>query len=200
MKIIDRIHGSRVFPRRINRLKELLAQAIPTGSTVLDIGCGDGSLAALLLETRHDLSITGLEVLKRPTPRIPVILFDGKHIPFEDHSFDIVMFVDVLHHTVDPMVLLREAARVARVGLVIKDHVANGFFAKTRLRIMDYVGNARHGVSLPYNYWTEKQWQAAQAELRVKPAILIRDLRLYPAAADAVFGANLHFMARFEAA
>jgi SAM-dependent methyltransferase len=200
MNILDRIHGSRVFPRRVNRLKELLAAVIPAGSSVLDVGCGDGSLAALISEARPDLSITGLEVLKRPTTRIPVTLFDGEHIPFGDRSFDVVMFVDVLHHTLDPMVLLREAVRVARLGLVIKDHIAKGILAKTRLRFMDYVGNARHGVSLPYNYWTEKQWQAAQTELRMKPAILNRDLRLYPAPAEAVFGADLHFVGRFEAA
>lgn len=200
MKILDRIHESHVFPRRINRLKQLLADAIPAGSSVLDVGCGDGSLAALMLETRADLNITGLEVHKRATTKIPVILFDGEHIPFGDLSFDIAMFVDVLHHTLDPMVLLREAARVARRGLVIKDHITEGILAKTRLRFMDYVGNARHGVSLPYNYWTEKQWLAAQAELRVKPVVLNRDLGLYPALADTVFGANLHFVGRFEGA
>jgi ubiquinone/menaquinone biosynthesis C-methylase UbiE len=200
MKLVDRIHGSRIFPRRVTRLKQLLDKAIPAGASVLDVGCGDGSLAAMLLESRPDLSITGLEVLARPATRIPVQLFDGTHIPFEDRSFDIVMFVDVLHHTVDPMVLLREAARVARLGVVIKDHVAQGLFAKTRLRLMDYVGNARHGVSLPYNYWTEKQWREAQSELGIKPVVLIRDLGLYPTPADAVFGANLHFVGRFEAA
>jgi hypothetical protein len=98
------------------------------------------------------------------------------------------------------MVLLREAARVARVGLVIKDHFAKGILAKTRLRFMDYVGNARHGVSLPYNYWTEKQWRAAQSQLGMEPAFLVRDLALYPVPADVVFGANLHFIARLEAA
>ena len=200
MKLLDRIHGSRVFPRRVHRLKKLLADAIPPGATVLDVGCGDGSLAALLLEQRPDLTITGLEVLNRPTTHIPVRLFDGMTIPFADRSFDLVMFVDVLHHTGDPMVLLREAARVARLGLVIKDHIAKGILAKTRLRFMDYVGNARHGVSLPYNYWTERQWHAAQDELRLKPAVLIHDLGLYPKPADAVFGANLHFVGRFEAA
>ncbi len=200
MTILDRIHGSRVFPRRVKQLTKHLAEAIPAGSSVLDVGCGDGSLAALLLEARPDLSITGLEVLARPSTKIPVELFDGARIPFPDRSFDIVMFVDVLHHTPDPMVLLREAARVARLGLVIKDHFAKGILAKTRLRFMDYVGNARHGVSLPYNYWTEKQWRAAQSQLGLQPALLVRDLALYPVPADVVFGANLHFIARLEAA
>ena len=55
------------------------------------------------------------------------------------------MFVDVLHHTDDPMVLLREAGRVASGFVLIKDHTQNGILAGRRLRFMDWVGNARHG-------------------------------------------------------
>jgi hypothetical protein len=56
------------------------------------------------------------------------------------------------------MILLREAARVARKIVLIKDHTLNGLFAAQRLRFMDKVGNARHGVSFPYNYWPKQRW------------------------------------------
>ena len=56
--------------------------------------------------------------------------FDGRTIPFDDGTFDAVTFVDVLHHTDDATVLLREAARVASTAVVIKDHLADGFLAK----------------------------------------------------------------------
>ena len=48
--------------------------------------------------------------------------FDGKSIPHGENSFDVVMFVDVLHHASQPMTLLREAVRVARQAIVIQDN------------------------------------------------------------------------------
>ena len=46
------------------------------------------------------------------------------------------MFVDVLLHTLDPMILLREAIRVARQTVVIKDHTLDGLLAGPTLRAM----------------------------------------------------------------
>jgi hypothetical protein len=36
---------------------------------------------------------------------------------------DLIANVDVLHHTTEPMILLREASRVARQVILIKDHL-----------------------------------------------------------------------------
>ena len=120
---------------------------------------------------------------------------DGEKIPFDDRSFDVVMFVDVLHHTQDPMVLLREAARVSRVSILLKDHNDNGVFSNTTLRMMDWVGNSPHGVALPYNYWKRRAWDAAFAEVGVEPKVKIEKLGLYPALIDKVCGRQLHFIA-----
>ena len=72
-----------------------------------------------------------------------------------------VTFVDVLHHAADPRALLAEGARVARHSLVIKDHLLRGFLAGPTLRFMDRIGNERHGVSLPYDYWRPETWTHA---------------------------------------
>ena len=106
--------------------------------------------------------------------------------------------MDVLHHTEDPTILLREAARVAASDVLIKDHFRKGFAAQQRLRLMDWVGNARFGVSLPYNYWTEEQWQSAWQKIGLRPARLVTDLKLYPALADSIFGAQLHFIGELK--
>jgi hypothetical protein len=82
-------------------------------------------------------------------------------LPFHSKSWDTVMFCDVLHHADDAIGMLREAARVARHSVIIKDHLAEGVLARPVLRLMDFVGNAPHGVTLPYNYFERAQWASA---------------------------------------
>jgi SAM-dependent methyltransferase len=162
---------------------------------VLDVGCGDGRLARLIADKRPDISICGIDVRQRKDPAMPVETFDGKSIPYGDGSFDVVMFVDVIHHADQPMMLLREAARVARQAILIKDHLVEGPFAYLTLQLMDWVGNARHGVSLPYNYWTLAKWHGVFDKLRLNITFWESDLRLYPFPADLILGRSLHFIA-----
>jgi SAM-dependent methyltransferase len=193
---IEKVHGSYVARRRIQVLAEHLAGMLPPNVSVLDVGCGDGSLAKLVQDLRPDVRMRGIDVLVRPQTAVPVEPFDGTHIPAADGSYDVVMFVDVLHHTNDPLVLLREARRVARHGVLLKDHTRNGLLAGPTLRFMDGVGNARYGVALPYNYWRREQWLAAFRELGLNVEIWQPNLGLYPAWANWLFGRSLHFIAR----
>lgn len=198
MTAIDYIHGQHVFSRRVRVLSQHLAHALPQGASVLDVGCGDGSIARRILDHRPDLSLEGIDVLIRPETAIPVLPFDGTTIPHPDNSFDAVMFVDVLHHTEDPMVLLKEAVRVARKGILIKDHLREGMLAGPTLRFMDWVGNARHNVVLPYNYWRERQWREAFQTLGLNVQHWQTNLNLYPAWANWCFGRKLHVVTWLE--
>jgi SAM-dependent methyltransferase len=192
------LHQKLVFGRRVNVLSSWFAEVTPLHSRVLDVGCGDGLISSVLQRKRPDLDIAGIDVLARDVSHIAVELFDGTHIPYSDGAFDFVLFSDVLHHTADPAVLLREASRVASRGLIVKDHYRKGLGAGARLRLMDWVGNARFGVSLPYNYWTEQQWKTSWNQVGLRPEQLITRLGLYPLPADWLFGAQLHFIARLE--
>ena len=199
MSVIARVHGGYVAGRRVQVLAAHLAELLPLESSVLDVGCGDGSLAKLIRDRRPDVQMRGIDVLVRDRTAIPVEPFDGFHIPAADGAYDVVMFVDVLHHTDDPRVLLREARRVARRNILLKDHTRDGLLAGPTLRFMDGVGNARFGVALPYNYWTRAQWQAAFRELNVEVEVWQTRLGLYPAWANWLFGRSLHFIARTTA-
>ncbi len=191
-----KVHGKAVFDRRIEVLTRTLADFIPANARVLDIGCGSGTLAKRIMALRPDIGIEGIDVLVRPGAEIPVTEFDGDTIPWEDGHFDIALFVDVLHHTEAPARLLAEAKRVSKGGIVIKDHFREGVLADATLRFMDWVGNAQHGVVLPYNYLSDPEWRGIWSKLGLKVERLTDKVGLYPAPFSWLFDRRLHFVAR----
>jgi SAM-dependent methyltransferase len=189
------LHQHLVFPRRIRQLAAHIAPLLPPGAAVLDCGCGDGALAERLLALRPDLRIGGVDVLVRPGCRIPVQAFDGRSLPHGDDSFDCALLVDVLHHAEQPAELLGEVARVARRRVVVKDHLADGFAARPTLRFMDRVGNARHGVALPFTYFTALEWAHLIASARLTVEVWLEQLAIYPPPLSWMFDRRLHFLA-----
>lgn len=197
---LRRFHGDHIHIRRVRILSSHLAELVPRGVRVLDIGSGDGLVSAHILKQRPDLQFFAVDTMIREKTHIPVALFDGQVIPYPDGAFDVVMFVDVLHHTHDPMVLLREAARVASKAVIIKDHTLTGLCAEPLLRFMDRLGNEKHGVALPYKYWTRRQWLEAFGQLSVTLDAWKVNLGLYPRPASWIFERSLHFVARLDVA
>lgn len=192
---VGELHSRLVFGRRARVLATALGELLPQNATVLDVGCGDGTIDAMILARRPDVSITGTDVLVRPATKIPVREFDGKTIPFPDRSFDVVSFVDVLHHANNADGLLAEARRVARRLIILKDHTAEHAMAFQILRLMDWVGNAHHGVALPYNYWSKSKWNSTFDKLGLEVQQWKSQLGLYPFPASLIFERGLHFVA-----
>lgn len=194
-RILNGVHDVAVFQRRVRVLSEHLAGEIDGGGTALDVGCGDGSIAQAIMTLRPGLSFEGIDVMLRPRSAIPAKAYDGKRIPHEDKSFDWVTVVDVLHHTDDPARVLVECLRVARRGVVLKDHLRDGLGAYPTLRLMDWVGNRGHDVRLPYNYLSRAEWNVLFREIGASPASWKESLNLYPPPFSLVFDRGLHFVA-----
>jgi SAM-dependent methyltransferase len=195
MNLVERIHSDYVHNRRTNVLSDAFAGLMPQNGCVLDVGCGDGLVSRKIQDKRPDVAFEGVDVLIRPKVYIPVRHFDGVHLPYADSSFDATLIVDVLHHINDPELLIREAARVSRKLLLVKDHRRDGFLADPTLRFMDWVGNERHGVSSPANYWPEARWRETFAKFNLTVDYWTDDVPLYPHWASWLFGRSLHFIA-----
>ena len=196
MNPAERIHAGWIEQRRIRVLERHINALLPREGTLLDVGCGDGQLTGKLAAHNPGLTISGLDVLQRPNAHFPVETFDGQVIPQPDDAFDTVLLVDVLHHCETPEVLLSEAARVARQQIVVKDHLLDGWLAGPTLRLMDRIGNARHGVDLPFRYWSEARWREAWNEMGLQLESFQVDLGLYPPPLGILFDRGLHFIAR----
>ena len=102
----------------------VIASLVPLGSKVLDLGCGDGALLALLQVERgctgYGIEIDDANVLACVQRRVNVIQLnlDEGLAMFDDASFDVVLQVDTLQHLRNTETMLRETARVGRIGIV----------------------------------------------------------------------------------
>ncbi|WP_286742444.1 methionine biosynthesis protein MetW [Aquabacterium sp. UBA2148] len=106
------------------RFHRTIADLIPKGSRVLDLGCGSGELLALLRDERgcsgYGIELDDAQVMACVARGINVIqhnLEEGLAL-FEDNSFDVVLQLDTLQHLRNTEAMLRETARIGRVGLV----------------------------------------------------------------------------------
>jgi len=198
--LLGRVHNTLVFDRRIKVLIEKIGGLVPANSDMLDVGTGDGQIAKAIGEQQSGVTVRGIDIMLRKKTHIPVEIFDGMKMPTEDNGVDTVTFVDVLHHTDDPSVLINEAGRVARKAVIIKDHLSENAFDHWTLRLMDWVGNAPHGVVLPYNYAPRKDWDRWFADAGLKIDVFDTDVPLYPFPLSLIFGRKLHFVARLTPA
>ncbi len=105
-------------------IQNALAQLVPLGARVLDLGCGDGAMLAHLQATRgcsgYGIEIDDANVLacvQRGVNVIQLNLDEGLAM-FDDASFDVVLQIDTLQHLRNAEVMLRETARVGRMGIV----------------------------------------------------------------------------------
>ncbi|MDP2728193.1 MAG: class I SAM-dependent methyltransferase [Dehalococcoidia bacterium] len=88
---------------------------------LLDVGCGEGYVLGHLRKAWPGLAVQGVdgdrEALNLARASIPDIAFwqsDANHLPFRDHSFDMVICLEVLEHLREPRQTLEELARVSR--------------------------------------------------------------------------------------
>jgi methionine biosynthesis protein MetW len=133
---------------------QAIAQLVPIGSRVLDLGCGDGALLAYLQENRKCMGY-GIEIddanvhacVKRGVNVIQLNLDEGLAL-FDDASFDVVLQIDTLQHLRNAEVMLRETVRVGRLGVVAFPNFAHW---PNRLSVMQ--GRMPVTKRLPYQWY-----------------------------------------------
>ena len=133
---------------------ELIAALVPEGSRVLDLGCGNGELLAHL-QARRSCTGYGIEILdqnvlacaQRGVNVIQLNLEEGLAI-VEDQSFDVVLQLDTLQHLRNTENMLRETARVGRLGIVSFPN-----FAHWRNRLSVARGRMPITKVMPYQWY-----------------------------------------------
>ncbi len=132
------------------------------GDSILDIGAGSCNVAEVLGEA--GFSVTPLDLRNLSfVPQIEPVVYDGRHIPFADKSFDVALLVFMLHHTSDPEAVIKEASRVARRLIIIEDiyrgpvHRQVTFFFDSLLN-WEWQGH-------PHSNRSDREWKATFSRL-----------------------------------
>lgn len=124
---------------RSGRLAFIMQDLSLENKSVLDIGCGPGVQFGEYTKrnsfTGIDISSDALELAAQNG--YAVHLGDvSKELPFSDESFDVVVLTDILEHVVEPLELLKEAARVLKADGHAIISLPNHFFLSQRIAIM----------------------------------------------------------------
>jgi SAM-dependent methyltransferase len=118
---ISRFIGERVHRLTYNKayLARLFSKlAFPQGMCVLEIGCSDGMVCAILKGLGAD-EVVGIDVMKTagcsfPAPGIRYETANAHALPFAENSFDLVVSIATFEHLPDPRRAFAEIKRVLR--------------------------------------------------------------------------------------
>jgi methionine biosynthesis protein MetW len=133
---------------------ELIGALVPTGSRVLDLGCGNGALLEWLQRERgctgYGVELDDANVLKCVQRGVSVVQLDLEEglALFDDQSFDVVLQIDTLQAIRHTERMLRETARVGRIGIVAFPNFAHW---PNRLSVMR--GRMPVTKVLPYEWY-----------------------------------------------
>jgi SAM-dependent methyltransferase len=107
---------------------------------VLDLGAGEGYVGEQLKRTiGAEVHLADVVDLNRTA--LPHVVYDGRHLPFDDDAFHVTVLYFVLHHCEDPRAVLKEALRVSQRGVVVVESTYSKNWQRRVLRMLDIGAN-----------------------------------------------------------
>lgn len=206
-----RFHQLLAHSNRIQKLADAIGTTMgslfPAGNKpiqALDVGCGDMTVAETIASKHPSIQWTCTDIHELPqhlenTEKWKKYRrFNGSTLPFTDSAFDAVLFSDVLHHCMAQAPdLLREAGRTGRY-VIVKDHFESGWISRSKLRLLDFIGNYGYGVSVPDRYFTPESFATTASESGLQIVHMNAKVPIYPGWISPLLPPSLQFIAVME--
>jgi len=155
---------SKIYEKAAKEMCQDCQNFIKKGSKILDLGCGSGIVGKTFQEF-FQADLLGVDIKDRRINDISFKLIDGKNLPLEKNSFDVVLINYVLHHSRDPISLLNEAKKVARDKIIIYEDIAEGFLSKLVCWLHGISFDKLFGNPTKTSFNSEKGWGKIFKEL-----------------------------------
>ena len=159
------------FLRRYARTEAKVVAPWIVGRRVLDLGAGEGWVAAAL-RPRGLHWVCSVDVGSFRRVPGPYVAYDGRRLPFRDDCFDTTLVLLALHHCAAPEAVLDEALRVTSHRLLIIESVYRNCLERFWLDHLDGALNGwRHGgaMAVPLVFRPPAGWEALFASRGLTP-------------------------------
>lgn len=140
----------------------LVADFVPAGASVLDLGCGEGELLEFLVRYKGvkgrgiELSEAGVLACVRRGLSVRQGNLQEGLADYPDHSFDFTILSQTLPFLDDPEMILGEMLRVGRRAVV---SFPNWGYWRCRLELL-LTGRIPQAPDLPQSWHQKPRWQA----------------------------------------
>ena len=137
------------------------------GMKALDVGAGNGFIASHLAEV-CGCQMHCADIINYMECDLPFTLIEDDRLPFPDHSFDVAVMNDVLHHMPRPTQakMLREATRVAQRLLIVETSRT-----ATAMALDSVFSRIQHwNMPIPYTHRKSPQWRELMNEIGLECA------------------------------
>ncbi len=153
----------KIYQRAAKKMCQRCQDFIEKRAKILDLGCGS-AIVSKEFQNYFDSELVGVDIVDRRLIDIPFQIIDGKTLPFADNSFDVVLTSYVLHHSSDPIALLREAKRVGKKIIIFED-LPEGFWSKIYCQVHKTSFDKLFKNPNKTSFKTEKEWEKIFKEL-----------------------------------
>jgi ubiquinone/menaquinone biosynthesis C-methylase UbiE len=161
--------------RYLDSLQQLVADCRP--ESILEIGCGDGTIAGHMRRWHPSASIfasdVGAEIAAVARNRfqdLRVFAASAERLPFADDAFDLIVCPQVFEHLIDPLAALEEVRRVTR------KHVIFGVPREPLWRMMNVL-TFRYVKALGNTPGHIQHWSKTGFEAFVRKKLIISSMR-----------------------